>query len=206
MTITSGYATLNEYKAWIAVRGLSGSVGTDTSDDASIEILIEGASRYLDRETGRKFYADSADVTRYYSTDDSECVKIDDLSAAPTSVAIDQSGTRSYTIISAASYDLMPFNALADGFPYNEIRIAPSSLYFFPTFLKGVQVIGKIGFPSVPTDIKEACLAIAQNTYAARSGQSGGGRITVTNAGVVIRPEEVPAMAQKIISHYRNYL
>jgi len=206
MTITSGYATLAEYKNWIAVRGLSGSVGTDTSDDASIEILIEGASRYLDRETGRKFYADGADVTRYYSTDDAECVKVDDLSAAPTSVAIDQSGTRSYSIISAASYDLLPFNALADGFPYRELRIAPSSLYFFPAFLKGVQVIGKFGFPSVPFDIKEACLSITQNTYSMRSGQSSGGNITVTAAGVVIRPQEVPAMAQRVIAHYRNVL
>ena len=206
MTITNGYATLAEYKAWIAVRGLAGSVGTDASDDASIEILIEGASRYLDRETGRKFYADSTDVTRYYSTDDSECVKIDDLSAAPTSVSIDQSGTRSYTALSAASYDLLPFNALADGFPYRELRISPSSLYYFPTYIKGVQVIGKFGFPSVPLDIKEACLSITQNTYSARSGQSSGGNITVTAAGVVIRPQEVPAMAQKIITHYRNML
>jgi hypothetical protein len=204
MTITNGYSTVAEYKTWIAVRGLAGSVGTDSSDDTAIEVLIEGASRYIDRESGRKFYADSVDVTRYYKAVDSQCVYIDDLSAAPTSLNVDLDNTGTYTLMASTNYDLLPDNALATGQPYNYVYIKTYSSAYFPIQRKGVQIIGKWGFPSVPTDIKEACLSIVQNTYSMRSGQSSGGAVTVTAAGVVIRPSEVPAMAQKTIEHYRN--
>lgn len=205
--LTNSYATLAEYKSWIAVRGLAGSVGTDTNDDAAIEILIEGASRYLDRQTGSRFYADTNDQTRYYTAQDEACVYIDNLSAAPTSVSCDFSALRSYTALAATDYDLLPDNALLDGYPYNKIALIESvATRLFPMQRRGIQVIGKFGYPSVPADVKEACLSITQNTYAMRSGQSSGGSITVTAAGVVIRPQEVPAMAQKVIEHYRNIL
>lgn len=55
----------------------------------------------------------------------------------------------------------------------------------------------------VQDDIKENCLQIAQNVYSMRSGQSSSGRITVSAAGVVIRSDEVPPMAQQNIESYR---
>ena len=55
------YASLAEFKAWIAVRGLAGAVGTDASDDTVISALLEAASRYLDRETGKRFYYNAVD-------------------------------------------------------------------------------------------------------------------------------------------------
>lgn len=204
MTITNGYATLAQYKAWMATRGLSGAVGTDASDDTSIEILIEGASRYIDRQSGRRFYADSVDATRYYTAKDSYSVEIDWLSAAPTSVSVDFDDTRTYTALTSTDYDLLPDNALLDGLPYNEIAISPLSTQVFATQRKGIKVVGKFGFPAVPMDITEACLLIVQSVSGSRSGQTSGGKVTVTAAGVVIRPEEVPALAQKIITSYRK--
>lgn len=56
----------------------------------------------------------------------------------------------------------------------------------------------------VQDDIRETCLQITQNVYALRSGQSSAGRITVNAAGIVIRPEEVPSMAQAVIQSYRR--
>jgi hypothetical protein len=204
--ISNGYATLAEYKSWIAVRGMAGAVGTDVNDDAAIEILIEGASRYIDRETGQRFYADTSDATRYYTANDGGTyVYIDALSVAPTSVSCDFSRLRSYEALASVEYDLLPDNALLDGYPYNKIELVASvATRLFPTQRRGVRVVGKFGYPTVPGDIKEACLSIVQNTYAARSGQTSGGSITVTAAGVVIRPQEVPAMAQKTIEHYRD--
>ncbi len=205
--ILRSYATLADYKAWIAVRGLNGGVGTDVNDDASIELLLEGSSRYLDRETGERFDADSVDATRYYTqtAHGGNCLRIDPLSAAPTSVSVDYTGGyRTYTVLDPSQYDLEPYNSLLEGQPYTEIVINPLYNGYFPTSNRGVKVIGKFGYPSVPTDIKDTCLMIAQGAYSTRSGQSGGGRITVTQAGVVIRPEEVPPMAQKTIAHYRS--
>lgn len=206
MTITNGYATLAEYKAWITMRG--GTIATDTADDAVIESLIEAASRYIDNElVGTRFYADSQDATRYYKAVSSTLVYIDNLSAAPTSVKVDQDNDRTYSVtLATTDYDLRPDNALLGGRPYSYLEIAPNSTQYFPTQVKGVQVVGKFGFPAVPDDINVCCMMITQGAYGVRSGQTGGGKITVTQAGVVIRPEEVPAMAQKILNHYKAWM
>lgn len=208
MTIVNGYATLAEYKAWIATRGLAGSVGTDASDDTVIEILIEAASRYLDRETGRRFYLPTNDETRYYMPQEDEAyeVRTDPLGSV-TSVSVDYTGTRSYTLLAATEYDLLPTNAVLDGYPYTTIAInSMVSGAYFPASRNSVKVVCRAGYPGVPADIKEACLSIAQSLYGARSGQSAGGRVTVTAAGVVIRPDDVPSFAQRVIVHYRSWV
>jgi hypothetical protein len=57
----------------------------------------------------------------------------------------------------------------------------------------------------VMPDIRNACLQILDNVYADRSGQNSG-RISVTASGIVIRPEDVPTMAQRTIDRYgRRY-
>jgi hypothetical protein len=204
--IESGYATLDEYKTWIAVRGLDGAVGTDTSDDSVIEILIEAASRYIDRETGQRFYLNAADETRYYTPEDGDAFSIDiDPLGSLTSISVDYSGTRSYTALTATDYDLLPINAALDEIPYTCIEInSMLSTAYFPHYKKSVQVIGKFGYPECPMEVKEACLSIAQSLNGSRSGQTSGGNVTVTAAGVVIRPQDVPAFAQQIIKGYRS--
>lgn len=202
--LSNPYCTLAEYKAWISMRGQSGAVVTDTSDDGVLEILIQNANQYFYQETGRRFYKDTIDATRYYTADDPYSIKIDPLSAAPTSVSVDYTeGQRSYTALTNTQYDLMPANAALDGMPYTRIEINPVLAGYFPLSTLGVQVIGKFGFPSVPTDVKTAVMEIVQNVNSLRSGQSAAGRVTITAAGIVIRPEEVPAYAQRVIQHYR---
>lgn len=45
---------------------------------------------------------------------------------------------------------------------------------------------------NVQDEIKEAALEITNSVYSARSGQVSSGKVTVTAAGVVIRPEDIP--------------
>jgi len=204
--LSNSYATVAEYKAWIASRGLAGAVGTDVSDDSVIEILLEAASRYIDRESGQRFYLNSNDETRYYTTEHGASTEVDiDPLGSLTSVAVDYSGLRLYTLLTATDYDLTPDNAVVLGFPYTCIEINTFvSVAYFPAYRRAVQVIGKFGYPTTPTQIKEACLSIAQSLNGARSGQSSGGNVTVTAAGIVIRPMDVPAFAQKIIDGYKE--
>lgn len=204
MTITNGYCTLAQYKAWIAVRGQDGVVPVDASDDTSMEILIEGASRYIDQQTGMRFWAPGSDETRYFTAVDPYCLEIDELSAAPTSVSVDYTGgLRSYTALASTDYDLTPDNALLEGKPYTQIEINPVYAAYFPTTRRGVKVVGKFGFPSVPHDVREATLMIVQNSYSQRTGQASSGRISVTSSGLVIRPEDVPPFAMSVIESYR---
>lgn len=203
MAITNGYCTLAEFKIWATVRG--GAVSTDTNDDAAIEDIVELVSRYLDNETGRRFYKNSTDETRYFQTDNSWCCEVDDLSTSPTTVSVDYSDQRSYTDLDSGDYELEPVNAALDGKPYTQIEIAPTSDAYFPVSRRGVKVVAKFGFPSVPEDIKNLTLAIAHNVHQNRSGQSSPGNITITAAGVVIRPQDVPAWGQQVIRNYRKY-
>jgi len=204
-TITNGYATLTEYKAWIAVRGLSGGVGTDTSDDDVLSELIEVVSRFFDQETGCIFYKESADATRYYTPISTISAKIDDM-ASVTSVSVDYEGLRSYTALTVnVDYELLPYNASLTGKPYNELAIIPTlSSKYFPLVTKGLRVVGKAGYPSVPKDIHGAVMATVQSFNANRAGQTNAGKITVTSGGIVIRPEDVPTWALEVIKHYRN--
>ena len=49
------------------------------------------------------------------------------------------------------------------------------------------------------TEIKQAALQSVLNVYASRTGQSSAGRVTVTGAGVVIRPDDIPQLAMKTL-------
>lgn len=203
MAITNGYATLAEYKAWITMRGSSTS--TDAADDTVIENHIEFVSRFIDQETGKRFFADSEDKTRYYTPDDPYILEIDPLSASPTSLSIDTTGLRSYTVLTEdTDFELWPYNAALEGAPYTHIHIIRAiSSYSFPQIAKGAKLIGLYGYPAVPKDIREATLGIAQSINSLRSGQPNAGKVSVTAGAVVIRPEEIPAFAQRIINHYR---
>jgi hypothetical protein len=200
----SSYATLAEYKAFATVRGASAS--TDAADDAVIENMIILASRYLDNATARRFWKNVADETRYYTPDFAGTLYCDDLAATPTTVKVDEDGDRTYsvTLTEGTDYDLMPHNAALEGWPYTYLEIVHDSDHWFPGSQKGVQIVGKFGFPSVPDDIKQATLGIVQNLYAARTGQTSPGNVSVTAAGIVIRPQDVPGWAQVIITAYRR--
>jgi hypothetical protein len=205
MTISNGYASLAEFKAWITVRG--GTISTDAADDAVMEDVVEQASRYIDEQTGRRFWKPGSDETRYYTPEDSTELEIDDLSTTPTSISVDYSGaeTRAYTALASTDYDLLPENADTLSRPWTAVEIRSTSGDYFPTQRMGVKIVGKFGWPSVPDNIKNDCLSIAHNVWMGRQGQTGGGRMTITAAGIVIRPEDVPPMAQQDILTYRLY-
>ncbi len=59
---------------------------------------------------------------------------------------------------------------------------------------------------SVQEEIKLAVLETVLGINALRNGQASSGKVTITAAGMVIRPEEVPPMAQKIFEGYRSPL
>jgi hypothetical protein len=204
MTITFGYCTLLELKAYITARG--GTTSTDAGDDAVMEDIVESVSRYIDNQTARRFYKNSTDETRYFEAKDSYCVDIGDLAASPTTVSVDYNNTRTYTDLSGSDWELAPANAALDGLPYSQIVIAPTSTQYFPSTRRGVKVLAKFGFPSVPDNIKVDCEAIALNIYMSRSGQTSGGKVTLTAGGVVIRPEDVPAWVQSDLGIMRRHL
>lgn len=66
---------------------------------------------------------------------------------------------------------------------------------------------GSVVYAWIPQpEIKSAVLLIAANMYSARAGQVANGKVTVTNAGVVIKPEDIPTIAQQTIQSFARPL
>lgn len=55
-------------------------------------------------------------------------------------------------------------------------------------------------------EMKSALLSICQNVYESRSGQTSQGNVTVTAAGIVIRPGDVSPMTQRTLSAFTRPL
>lgn len=148
------YVTLVEFKARFYPAGL-----VDTTDDAVIDAVREGVSRWIDTSTGRRFYA--ATQTRYFTGEFGDLLFVDDLLSV-TTLKTDDDGDRVYeTTWATTDYDLEPFNATLESQvqPYTRIRITPNGNNSFPTTRKGVELAGSWGYSSaIPPLIREACL------------------------------------------------
>lgn len=202
MTVTNGYTTLQ------AIKDHKDIASVDAADDAIIEDLIEAASRYIDGVCGRRFYSTALDETRTFTAYSGAQVMTDDI-VSVTTLKTDEDGDRTYEITWALTdYDLLPENAALDGHPYTYLNIAPLGQHTFPLQRKGVQIVGKFGYcatGSHPTDIELACRLITLNTYQNRYGQSNQGAATITGAGVVITPSDIPSTAIALIKPYMRF-
>jgi hypothetical protein len=202
MTISNGYATLAETRTFMRIDS------TDAADDTVIESLIENASRLFDGETGRRFYTTASDETRTYTAEFSDVVFTDEIISI-TTLKTDDDEDRVYENTWAVTdYDMLPENATLNGFPVMYIVPSPNSEYSgFPTNRKGVQIVGKFGWSATaPTDIKIAVMEITNSVYKKRFGENTTATATITGAGVVITPKDVPDTAYRTITHYRKLI
>jgi len=195
MTITNGYATLAEVKAYIDTDS------TDAGDDAVIEDMVEMASRLIDRLTLRTFYARTE--THYFDYCGGRGLEMDDDLLTVTTLTNGDDDT-----IASTEYNLLPFNRS----PKREIRLKQSSTEGWEIDTDGnsegvISVVGTWGYATAaPADIKHACVAIVVSAYHKRFGQNVEGVAQVTAAGVVITPQDIPKEAWTIINPYRKRL
>lgn len=196
MTITNGYTTLAEMKA------LKRITTTDASDDTVIESLIEAVSRYIDIATRRIYYLITPAVARYFTASDEDRVYIGDY-VTITSLKLDLDGDGVYeTTLTTSDYWPMPINDTQKTY----IQLKRFASYVFPTTPLGVELTSTFGFTTAPDDIALACQMIVTNLYSNRFGVSNEGAATITGAGVVITPRDVPPMAADILAKYTRHL
>lgn len=156
MAVTDAYATAVQYRGIISK--------SDIADDAAILVDLTAISRYMEGRLGRFFTQDAAAVSRLYVPSESTTVlRVDDLSAAPSSVKIDDDDDGVFTdetALAAADYELCPLNADKgpEVYPWDSIRLTPwGSRSYFPAGVR-VQVTAKFGWPAVPSAIQRACI------------------------------------------------
>ena len=180
MTITNGYCTLPEFKAYITARGQT--LATDATDDSVIEALIEKVSRDIDQESQRTYYARTE--THYFDVPEDSQTELelgDDLLTVTTLTNGDD------TVITSSYYTLYPLNAGR----YRTLKLKQSSGYIWLSDSNGdtdgvISIAGTWGFYAiVPDNINGLCKAVVRKEYM-RYGPGESGVAPVTAAGVVI--------------------
>lgn len=168
MPLTNAYATLDAAKGRLRI--------ADDGDAGTLEEILTGASRAIDRWVGRRFYG--ATETRYYTPASATLLLLPDDLRTVTTLKTDEDGDRTYeTTWATTDYYLGPANAIADGDPYSEIETDPiNGRYEFPLLPRSVQIVGAWGFcatGSAPAPIVEATLRLAERLYKLRDAPLG---------------------------------
>lgn len=165
MAITNGYCTLAELKARLDI--------DDSQSDKVLESIITAVSREIDGYCHRRFWKNSVSEDRYFTAEWGNLLRTADI-VSVTGVAVDEEEDRTYsTVLTTSDYDLEPYNASLDGFPYRQLRINPSSSYAFSTALKGNKLTGVFGWPAVPSVVNEACLLQSSRLFKRKDAPFG---------------------------------
>jgi len=194
-----------------------------TTDDAVIGILIESASRYIDRGTARRFYLNGQE-THYFNVPGWEKfiegggsyysgygmptqineprLMLDNDLYSLTSV-VNGDGT---TLVENMDFVQVPFNTVP------KYALVTLSMQYWKAMnniqpVRAIQVTGQWGYcdiTNVPGDIVEACLGIVTAAYNRRLGENIAQKVVITAAGATISADDVPSKCQEIISCYRR--
>ena len=194
------YTTLANLKLAMSAQSLA----TNASDDTWLEQLIDAASAWIDARAGKSFVAASG--TRYYDVPENGSRKLymgNDWFTSVTSVT-----NGNGTVIPSTEYYLWPRNTAQ----HNAIVLNAGSTYAWEadddSYNEGaITVVANFGWSTAaPADIRTACEMICVNMYRNRGGQGTEGAATITGAGVVITPRDIPAGAVAIVDAYKGVL
>jgi len=162
LSITNGYATLNQLKVWVGV-------GTaDAVDDTMFEMAIESASRMVDDDCDRVFYASGTAVARVFAPSDHYVAHIDD-AIAITSIQTDEDEDGVYeTTWATTDYQTEPLNGVVGGqaWPITRLRAIGTKRFDDDDAQATLKVTGQWGFgTATPIAITQATLILASRIY-----------------------------------------
>lgn len=202
MAISNGYCTLAELKAALGI--------SDTADDTALERAAETASRQIDRYCGRRFWTDESDTDRYYTAQDWTTVVFrGDPTAVDaqsiTTVAVDWTGTGTYTDMPDTAWAVWPRGNAAAGRPYTGIRALAGR--WFPTGEDQVKVVGTFGWAAVPAEVTEACVLHASRLFKrVREDPLGGGQSSVFGESMPARYANLDIDVRMMLAPFRRPL
>lgn len=151
------YATSADLKSALSLTG-------ETFADAEIALALTAASRGIEQSTNRRFWVDAVDAQRYYTPEAADVLFIDDL-VTLTTLEISSNGNNVFdqTWVVNTEFTLEPLNAAGEdpARPFTIIRPNLLGPRFFWPYPRSVRVTGKFGWPTVPSQIKEATIMLA---------------------------------------------
>jgi hypothetical protein len=193
MAITNGYCSLAEVKAAMRL--------TDSVDDTLLENSIEGASRRIDGYCSRFFYQTNKVVTYYASN--SYRLQTSDIASSTLTLKTDNSGTGTFstTWTAGTDYTLEPLDTTLQGRPYR--AIAATGGKTFPLWLAPapptVELTATFGWPSIPDDVREACVLLSMRQFARYNAALG----VLGFADMAITVRAVDPDVRDLLSPYR---
>lgn len=207
--------------------------GRDDPRQSAILDILDGASRWVERETGHYFYPSTG--TRYFTAkvsdsqlmaaarsgvpywanqqrgSASEMVEIDECLSV-SAVATDQDGDGTYetTWTSVTDYWLGPRNAAQKGRPYESLHRNPiAGRFLFPCFENAIAVTSAAWCyaEAAPADISELTLMAAEVLARPILDMTMAGVQTYKlgiELSVTMKSEDLPPAAQRIIELYKG--
>ena len=211
--VTDAYATAEQYRTATTI--------DSTGSDDDIVVDLGAISRYMEKRLGRFFTKDAADVARQFYTSHTgallpeaenpwklcrgeRVLQVDDMSAAPTTVKVDENadGVCEKTYAIGTDCVVWPMNALKgpEPKPYTALFIpdwTTKSLNWPPARL--VDITAKWGWPSVPGAIQRGCIHLTAilrlETPRAKNSMSEIGEVLGTS-------KQANAIIDELIRHY----
>lgn len=198
MALGDPYASLTEFKGYIPV--------TSTGIDEQITDSLTAASREIEKHCGRQFNTSYVASPRVFHVRDDGLVVVDDfhtVSGLVIKTDTNSDGTYEATL-TPGDYQLEPLNGVVDGqsgWPYCRLRARRG--YRFPTYRDAlVEVTAQWGWAAVPTAIKQACIALAnENLKVIREAPFG---VAGTDAFGTIRVRDNQRI-RTMLAPYRRY-
>lgn len=166
MTITNGYATLDDFKNYLFPGGNAGD-----DEDMMIEGAIESASRAIDSYCGRRFYSDTTTSARIYRATDPTYLPVDDFSTTTgLVVATDTGDNGTYDLTWTINTDYLadPPNTETGGLgglPYTGIQAVYTRRFPIAGLRPRVQITARWGWAGIPEPVAQACLIKAARIY-----------------------------------------
>ena len=206
--MTAPLVTLDEIKTYL------GKTGTD--DDLLIASVASNASAMAEADTGRTF-AVTSNVTTYYSTEGQAAVVIHDRPMVDPSRVITLGGATLSEVQDQAMVWLLPDRSAPDTSHYCQLR--PFTIEWFvhsfnwfdanmdsPRYRQqgipnNLKIVGVVGFPVIPGDVKQAVLELAAWLYwRAKGGVSG---LAQTLTGTEVDLTLLPMAYQLMVRNWK---
>lgn len=164
MALGDPYATADDLKARMGIE--------DTIDDATIDDALDAASRSIEGYCNRQFNVASSATARVYYPDSEYLCTVDDFSTTSGFVLQTDYGFDGVyeSTWDSTQYSLEPLNGIVDGqpnWPYWKVRAV--RVKWFPIWIPqatvypspSVQITAVWGWPSVPSNVRQATLLLA---------------------------------------------
>lgn len=173
--VTNGYCTVDDLREQL------NDLPKAALPERSLVRAINSASRWVDKHTGRRFWADETPSTRYVTPSVSSCelwLPWDIASAVGLEIATDD-GTGAYpTIWATTDYQLAPYDANQPGSRFGgwSKLESTSGLNFAVRGVRGplrVRFTGLFGYAFCPDDVEQATLLKATQLFKRKESPFG---------------------------------